>query len=90
METWDTDERLTQQEWDICLVRVKMRTLKDLLRWWLCDSLWWTIISVLPIYNDELTITSVLPIYNDGWTITSVLPIYNDRWTITSVLPYIY
>ena len=42
-----------------------MSTLKDLFKWWLCDSLWWTI-------------TSVLPIYNDGWTITSVLPIYND------------
>ena len=42
-ETLDTDERLTQQEWE--------------------DLLWWTI-------------TSVLRIYNDGWTITSVLPIY--------------
>ena len=44
-----------------------MRTLKDLFKWWLCDSLWWTITSVLPT-----------GIYNDGWTITSVLPIYND------------
>ena len=30
----------------ICLVRVMMRTM------WLCDSLWWTITLVLPIYND--------------------------------------
>ena len=28
-----------------------MRTLKELFKWWLCDSLWWTITSVLPIYN---------------------------------------
>ena len=27
-----------------------IRTLKDLFKWWLCDSLWWTITSVLPIY----------------------------------------
>ena len=33
------------------LVRVMMRTLKELFKWWLCDSLWWTITSVLPIYN---------------------------------------
>ena len=46
-------------------MRVLMKTLKGLFKWWLCDSLWWTI-------------TSVLHIYNDGWTITSVLSIYND------------
>ena len=32
-------------------MRVMMRTLKELFKWWICDSLWWTITSVLPIYN---------------------------------------
>ena len=24
---------------------------EELFKWWLCDTLWWTITSVLPIYN---------------------------------------
>ena len=45
--TWDTDERLTQHTW-----KDLFGESDDELLWSLCDSLWWTITSVLPIYND--------------------------------------
>ena len=52
-------------------MRVMMRTLKELFKWWFCDSLWWTITSVLPIYNyvyideEEQYILSFLIVYID-------------------------
>ena len=68
-------------------MRVMIRTLKDLFKWWLCDSLWWTITSVLPTYimmSVLMKNNNMIDKYN-----TNVLPIYNNAEYNFNILKYI-